>query len=146
MTCRLLRTISHHDPSGSFRLVSTYYMKSAAASCPSKCTRYLRVLPLRLRSISSASPSALTKSQHARNNGDSDAGQGQPGTSQEGDVEVSAEQGAMSRRLTEMTEQSLEGGTRRARKTVEEAGFSEELKRQLEERLLDARFREDNVA
>ena len=60
-------------------------------------------------------------------------------------MEVSAEQGAMSRRLTEMTEQSLEGGTRRARKTVEEAGFSEELKRQLEERLLDARFREDNV-
>jgi hypothetical protein len=124
-------------------------MKSVAASGPFKCTRYLRVhvgFPLRLRkSISSAGPSAPTKSQHTRGNGDSDEGRGQSVASQEGDVEASVEQGAMSRRLTEMTEQSLEGSTRQAQKTVEEAGFSEGLKRQLEERLLDAKFREDNV-
>ncbi|KAI9778328.1 MAG: hypothetical protein M1839_008115 [Geoglossum umbratile] len=51
----------------------------------------------------------------------------------------------MSRRLIEMTEQSLEGNTPQAQKTVEEAGFSEELKQQLEERLLDAKFRGDNA-
>ncbi|KAI9772835.1 MAG: hypothetical protein M1840_008717 [Geoglossum simile] len=124
-------------------------MKSAAASGHFKCTRYLRVhvnLPLRLRkTISSVSRSAPAKSQHARSDGDSDASREQSGASREGDVEASVEQGAMSRRLAEMTEQSLEGSTRQAQKTVGEAGFSEKLKQQLEERLLDARFREDNV-
>lgn len=49
--------------------------------------------------------------------------------------EQEEERGAMSRRLAEMTEEVLEGGGRSARKAVEEAGFDEELKRKLEERI-----------
>lgn len=41
----------------------------------------------------------------------------------------------MSRRLSEMAEDSIDSGDRSARKAVEEAGFSEELKRQLEDRI-----------
>lgn len=50
----------------------------------------------------------------------------------------------MSRRLSEMTEESMETGGRSARKAVEEAGFSEELKRQLEDRIAQASFRSTN--
>ena len=56
-------------------------------------------------------------------------------------AEEQAQQGAMSRRLQEMTEQSLEEGGRSARKAVQEAGFSEELKSQLEARIKDDKSR-----
>ena len=56
------------------------------------------------------------------------------------------EEGAMSRRLASMTEQSLEEGGRSAQKAVEEAGFSEELKRQLEARIQESKFRSENPA
>ena len=55
-------------------------------------------------------------------------------------------EGAMSRRLEEMTEQTVEGGGRRAHKYVEEAGFSEELKRRLEARIADSNFKNANPA
>jgi len=45
-----------------------------------------------------------------------------------------------------MSEESLETGGRSARKAVEEAGFSEDLKRQLEERIANASFRSDNAS
>ena len=41
----------------------------------------------------------------------------------------------MSRLLEEMTEDSLTANPRRSSKTVQEAGFSEDLKRRLEERI-----------
>lgn len=46
-----------------------------------------------------------------------------------------ADTGALSRRLSEMTDEIVESGDHSARKAVEEAGFSDELKRQLEERI-----------
>ena len=52
--------------------------------------------------------------------------------------------GAMSRRLADMTDEALESGGRSARKAMEEAGFSEELKRQLESRIEDSSFRSEN--
>lgn len=55
------------------------------------------------------------------------------------------ETGAMSRKLEQMTEESLENSGARAGKTVEEAGFSDELKKRLEARILDANFRNENV-
>jgi len=55
------------------------------------------------------------------------------------------ERGAMSRRLAAMSEESLETGGRSARKAVEEAGFSDDLKRQLEQRIADASFRSENA-
>ncbi|KAF2116389.1 hypothetical protein BDV96DRAFT_491323 [Lophiotrema nucula] len=54
------------------------------------------------------------------------------------------EEGAMSRRLRDMSDDALEAGGRRARKAVEEAGFSDELKRELEERIASANFRAEN--
>jgi len=52
-------------------------------------------------------------------------------------------EGAMSRRLLEMSEKSLEDGGRSARNAVEEAGFDEELKQKLQERIASANFRND---
>jgi len=49
----------------------------------------------------------------------------------------------MSRRLLEMSERSLEDGGRSARKAVEEAGFDEELKQKLQERIASANFRNE---
>lgn len=55
------------------------------------------------------------------------------------------EQGAMSRRLSQMSEENLETGGRSARKAVEEAGFDEELKRRLEQKIASANFSNDNA-
>jgi len=53
---------------------------------------------------------------------------------------------AMSRRLADMTDETLGSGGRTARKVVEEAGFSEELKKRLEARIQDKTFRSENPA
>ena len=52
----------------------------------------------------------------------------------------------MSRRLGELTEQTIEESGARSRKAFDEAGFSEELKRQLEERIEMSNFKSDNAA
>ena len=52
--------------------------------------------------------------------------------------------GGMSRRLAQMTDESLDHGGRSAEKAMKEAGFSEELKRQLEERINNSKFRSDH--
>ncbi|KAH7397586.1 hypothetical protein BKA64DRAFT_42064 [Cadophora sp. MPI-SDFR-AT-0126] len=57
-----------------------------------------------------------------------------------------SEQGAMSRRLAEATEEALIEGGRAGRKAVEEAGFSEELKNKLLDRVETAKFRAENAA
>lgn len=54
--------------------------------------------------------------------------------------------GAMSRRLSEMTEDTVEHGGRAARKALGESGFSEELKRRLEAKIADSNFRNENPA
>ena len=51
----------------------------------------------------------------------------------------------MSRRLSQMSEEIIETGGKSAAKAVEEAGFSEELKRQLEEKILSAKFRSEHA-
>lgn len=52
----------------------------------------------------------------------------------------------MSRRLAQMSEEGLEDSGRRAAKVVQEAGFDDELKRQLEERIKSASFRSENAS
>jgi hypothetical protein len=52
----------------------------------------------------------------------------------------------MSRRLSEATEDALLEGGRAGRKAVEEAGFSEELKQKLLERVQSAKFRSENAS
>ena len=54
------------------------------------------------------------------------------------------EQGGMSRRLAQMTDESIQQGGLSAKKTIEEGGFSEELKRQLEARIQNSSFKSDN--
>lgn len=54
--------------------------------------------------------------------------------------------GAMTRRLEEMSEETLESGGKSARKFIEEAGFSEDLKRKLEQRIADANFRSEHAS
>jgi hypothetical protein len=57
------------------------------------------------------------------------------------EIKEEKEQGAMSRRLSQMSEDSLSGSG--AKKAIEEAGFDEDLKKQLEERIAAANFRND---
>ncbi|CAD6441970.1 1432d6bf-2520-4e12-adcf-2be38cfe152c [Sclerotinia trifoliorum] len=59
---------------------------------------------------------------------------------------VEKEQGAMSRRLAEATEDALLEGGRAGRKAVEEAGFSEELKARLLERVEASKFWAENAS
>jgi hypothetical protein len=56
------------------------------------------------------------------------------------------EEGAMSRRLAEMAEETIETGGKSSRKVMAEAGFSEELKRQLEERIAQSAFKSEHAA
>jgi len=56
------------------------------------------------------------------------------------------EQGALSRRLAQMSEESLETGGKSARKAVAEAGFSEDLKRELEEKIANTSFRSEHAS
>lgn len=70
---------------------------------------------------------------------------------QDGDEPSSIEQaegsqGAMSRRLAQMSEEAIEQGGKGARNIVEEATFSEELKRQLEEKIASATFKSENAS
>jgi hypothetical protein len=51
----------------------------------------------------------------------------------------------MSRRLSQATEEALMTGGRSGRKAIEEAGFSEELKAQLLERIQSSQFRAENA-
>ena len=55
-----------------------------------------------------------------------------------------ADQGAMSRRLAEMAEETMDTGSKSDRKLVQDAGFSEELKRQLEDKLAQTSFAAQN--
>ena len=50
----------------------------------------------------------------------------------------------MSRRLSEMAEETMDTGSRSDRKLVEDAGFSEELKRKLEDRIVQTAFQAEN--
>lgn len=56
------------------------------------------------------------------------------------------QEGAMSRRLSEMTDENLESGGKAARKAVEDAGFSEDLKRRLESKILESQYKSDNAS
>jgi hypothetical protein len=56
-----------------------------------------------------------------------------------------AEQGAMSRRLGQMTEESLESAGRSARKLVQEAVFDDNLRKQLEERIAESSAQQESL-
>lgn len=60
--------------------------------------------------------------------------------------DVESEQGAMSRRLTDATEDALLLGGKAGRQAVADAGFSEELKIKLLEKVEAAKFQSDHAA
>lgn len=54
------------------------------------------------------------------------------------------EQGALSRRLSEMAEETMNTGSKSDRKLMADVGFSEDLRKQLEERIAQTAFKADN--
>lgn len=60
-------------------------------------------------------------------------------------VKSEEEEGAFTRRMRSMSEEALESGGHSARKAVEEAGFSTELKAQLEQRIASASLQAPEV-
>ncbi|KAK4928096.1 hypothetical protein LTR28_011916, partial [Elasticomyces elasticus] len=52
----------------------------------------------------------------------------------------------MSKRLSEMSDETLETGGKSVRKAIEEAGFDEQLRKKLEERIANASFRSKNAS
>lgn len=56
------------------------------------------------------------------------------------------EAGGMTRRLAQMTDESLEQGGRSMQNAIKEGGFSEELKSRLEAKILDDKFKIGNPA
>ena len=56
------------------------------------------------------------------------------------------EVGRMTERLVQMTEESIEQGGRGASKAIDEAGFSEQLRKELEDRFQQSRFKSENAA
>ncbi|OJD40502.1 uncharacterized protein BKCO1_1000127 [Diplodia corticola] len=138
---------------------------STITSPPARSRRCLSASPQLLRSSStSAQERGHERDAPATIKHQTEAGNGPPSTApttattsttkKEGeDVEAGAaaaataaakEPGAMSRRLEALTEEGLEaggrGGARRAAAMVEDAGFSEELRQRLEERIAGANF------
>ncbi|KAB2575433.1 hypothetical protein DBV05_g5911 [Lasiodiplodia theobromae] len=105
--------------------------------------RWLSASPRLLRSSSASAQeqhrdghNASTISEN-RNNPDN----GHPTAKKEAGANEEKEPGAMSRRLESLTEEGLVSGGRAAQKAaVEDAGFSEELKKRLEARIAGANF------
>ena len=54
--------------------------------------------------------------------------------------------GAISRRLSNMTAENLQQGGKAAQKSMDEAGFSEDLQRRLEAKIADSIFKSENAA
>ncbi len=54
------------------------------------------------------------------------------------------EQGALSRRLSEMAEETMNTGSKSDRKLMQDAGFSDDLKKQLEDRIAQTSFPAQN--
>ena len=54
--------------------------------------------------------------------------------------------GAMSRRLSQMTDETIEQGGRSIYKTIDEGGFSDELKNRLEARINESAFESEHQA
>ena len=52
----------------------------------------------------------------------------------------------MTRLLEDMTERSIQSGGRSAQKSVEDAGFSEELKKKLAAKFEESKFRSEHAA
>ena len=122
-------------------------MTASLATRPYTCARCLRANRPRNRPIPGQLLSVASKRQFAeaatrRKDGGEKQGQETGGQVGVGDE---AEDGAFTRRMRSMSEEALESGGHGARKAVEEAGFSAELKAQLEQRIAAASLQSPEV-
>ncbi|OAP57949.1 hypothetical protein AYL99_07039 [Fonsecaea erecta] len=120
------------------------------------CTRCLRATRLRgplLDGGGTAIPRRRRRRCHPFSNtafrhdeGPADSKIGSPHATEEtlGGQDHGEPQGAMSRRLAEMAEETMDTGTKSDHKLMQDAGFSEELKKQLEERIAQTGFAAQN--
>ena len=109
-----------------------------SSPCCTQCTSCLQA-HRRLPSITKRTPLSSRRTLSASSSRKDEKPNGSPQPS------GSKEEGALSRRLAEMTEESLLEGGRSARKNIQEAGFSDDLKRALEEKIKATSFKSDNA-
>ncbi|KAL5115869.1 hypothetical protein ACEQ8H_006271 [Pleosporales sp. CAS-2024a] len=125
------------------RASAAFCMTSSVAARPFTCAPCLRAQgrPVRLRTIAVASigqyATAAAQAREPVPEQDEQASTGKVETN----AEEEKEEGTLTRRLREMSEEALESGGHGARKAVQEAGFSADLKAQLEQRIAAASFR-----
>ncbi|KAF2036621.1 hypothetical protein EK21DRAFT_95866 [Setomelanomma holmii] len=128
-------------------------MPSSAISRTYTCTRCLRaqrrspqLLSLRALLVNSSRTYANAAVQQKD---DQDGEHQQTSARSAGQQNVSAEdkeEGAFTQRMRQMSEEALESGGHGARKAIEEAGFSADLKAQLEQRIAAANLRSSEAA
>jgi hypothetical protein len=124
----LLEEAYHHHLSMRARIIRT-------------CSSNLRTQRIKAAGLAIPAP-ALRTFQSAPPHG---SGEAAASTDGQDDRRKGAEEaGAMSRRLAEMTEAIIDTGGTSTAKNVEAAGFSEELKKQLESRIAKGAFRSQN--
>lgn len=109
--------------------VSIYNLHSVSRSVP------------RSQRLSTATPRRFSTACPRRQQDGSQAGEKDKKSSEDEE-----EQGALSRKLSEMTEDAMLEGGQSARRNMEQAGFSEDLKKQLEERIAASSFKSDYAA
>ena len=63
---------------------------------------------------------------------------------QDGAVNEEKDQGALSRRLSEMAEETMDTGSKSDRTLMQDMAFSDDLKKQLEERIAQTSFKAEN--
>lgn len=114
------------------KLVSTHSLR---------CVSSLSTIPWNGQRLSAAIPRSFSTVSPRRQNTDSQTKEGENEPSQNEE-----EQGALSRKLSAMTEDAMLEGGGSARRNMEQAGFSEDLKRQLEERIAGGSFKNDYAA
>ena len=125
-----------------FPLVAWPRMRGASNWICSNCIRLQKLhgnqsIPWRFHLRPFSSAEQLSEGQATAPKNDEDV---RPQDEGEKEKEI----GAMSKRLAEMAEETMDTGSRSDRKMMEDAGFSEELKKQLEDRITQTAFRSQN--
>ena len=128
--------------------MSLVYMQIRSQELPFICSRCLRAKSSSSRLVSNAIIGGRPTSQYSKafSNGGNQSKDGVPRSGDTPATKYSSKTpGAMSRRLEQMTNDSLAEVGNSSKNTVGEAGFSEELKSKLEERIAAASFRSENA-
>ncbi|KAF2471856.1 uncharacterized protein BDR25DRAFT_303241 [Lindgomyces ingoldianus] len=121
------------------RTITSYVYASCLRASQRRIAFWARTIALRLppiRYLADSAPQSREK----------DTEDGKPSQNAATDLPApeEKEEGAMTRRLRSMSESSLETGSRSSQNAVLEAGFSEDLKKKLEERIVSTNFRSDH--